>query len=982
MKRQKFLEAASVRFQRQPVYPALTDKTKAFFQSVIPFFHHPLCLKYPGLLLAPNGSPFTVSDLAVIAKEKPETTTEMLNELERQGVLVKELSAGALYCAFVAAIFNRHILAVQAGKQGGNPVLTKPKPEKIEKRTTDQSQNATIVDADDEFLTFSLKLPAFLFQSGQPVILHFETLIDGQNAQFTSTLPSLNKQEGMQQNKVLPTQYHKQEGMQYLKLLGMQQVNVLGKESNGDDSRTNGDSFETKEDTGFCVSETKNGESSVNVGNRLSYLAGNPNRPVFAASRTRHARGSHGSLREPVLSTNNTLRVLKPYLIKYNCETNVSRSLCEPGGAGGIFEKTSNSPDEPGVARPTTLPIHETKTVANLDSLTANRPEQLFSPGSGFDGGTVPIANRTERTPATTEPVAAETRPTAFAPVPRFEHSLPADPALEGNDAGSKKPFVLKVLPIPNPFSSHPDVAKGDPELAASLLNGGFPPTKTPSLTTHDRKHEETTPPSCAPPPPPYPVFLDDEPVSEWHAPSPSDFVGCPDVEDFDPAELYDETTPIEDFDPSDPAEMSEPDDEDFAPMFDPPEISSLKTVSTAPEAISDAKTTPNESLPTLMLQDASTGFKRPANAILNSTSEKVCAEFEANSILDQNSGQKPDRPIEKKNPGVEVVPVAVVAAEKPSNPDLVQVSLLAVDEAGPAEVPSSSKKVEKAEKPKRAKKAKKAENPDDPAQAEYLANYRRLLTFYGDKIKAKIPNYAAQGAAVKWLLQQGGYTPDECEQCLVDQFENWTKGSPSWLTVKAHIAAWKLRKENPVQPKPAPRQSRPFYDNRDDRRRDRAPSPTQQIHNIVRVVDSAADQVDLSDPDSIVPAPPVVEEVVIPCSVPNIDACLNMLRRFHAMAIHVKKTGGIPVTTNMNHVGANWVYAQCKFPLDLETLSFEEIEKRYRHHHARLATALTKQAQIGNGTPAQNPQSAQSAQSAHPVQKPQNATPKGVVNG
>jgi len=550
---------------------------------------------------------------------------------------------------------------------------------------------------------------------------------------------------------------------------------------------------------------------------------------------------------------------------------------------------------------------------------------------------------------------------------------------LEGNDAGTKKPFVLKVLPIANPFSSHPEAAKGDPELAKSLLNGGLLTTKTPSQTTRDRKHEETTPPSCAPPPPPCPVESVEAPVTTKRAPAPSDFVECPDVpnlEDFDPAELYDETTPIEDFDPSAPAGMIEPDDEDFAPMFDPPEIERLKMATTAPGAISDSKNTPDESLPTQVAQNASTGITAPAIAILNSTNEKLVAGFEGNPDLDQNSGQK----IEKKNPGVETVPV-VVATEKPSDPGPVQASLLATVEVEPVEVPAPSKET----KAKRAKKAKapKAEKPEDPAHAEYLANYHRMMEFYGDKIKAKIPNHAAQGQAVKWLLQQGGYTPDECEACLVDQFENWTKGSPSWLTVKAHIAAWKLRKENPVQPKPAPRQSRPFYDNRDDRRRDRPSSATQQINTIVRVVDTAANQVDLSDPNSIVPAPPVVEEAVIPCSVPNIDACLNMLRRFHAMAIHVKKTGGIPVTTNMNHVGANWVYAQCKFPLDLETLSFEEIEKRYRHHHARLATALTKQAQIGNGTPAQNPQLVHPAQ---PTPKPQpsqviipNTTPRGV---
>ena len=433
----------------------------------------------------------------------------------------------------------------------------------------------------------------------------------------------------------------------------------------------------------------------------------------------------------------------------------------------------------------------------------------------------------------------------------------------------------------------------------------------------------------------------------------------CPDVEDFDPAELYDENTPIEDFDPADRAGMSEPDSEEFAPIFDPLEIFNLET---APEAFSDSRNTLDEGLPIPYPENAPTVTTAPAIAILNPTSEKASTGFEAISNLNQ---------IEKKNPGVEVVP-GVVATEKPSSPAPVQAALPVTDEVEPVEIPSLSKKTEK---PKRAKKPKaaKTENPDDPAQAEYLANYHRLLKFYGDQIKAKIPNYAAQGAAVKWLLQQGGYTPDECEQCLVDQFENWTKGSPSWLTVKAHIAAWKLRKENPVQPKPAPRQSRPFYNNRDDRRHDRTPSPTQQINTIIRTVDATANQVDLSDPDSVVPAPPVVEQAVIPCSVPNIDACLNMLRRFHTAAIYAKKTGGIPATINMKHVGASWVYAQCKLPLDIETVSFEEIEKRYRHHHARLAAALTKQAQIGNGTSAQKPQSAQPAHST------QATTPKGV---
>ena len=501
MKPKKFLEAASVRFQSSPSYPMLSDQSRTFFLTVLPWFNHPHLQDTPGLLLTPDGSPVTIPELSSTTNQTPDDTLACIKELARHGFLTAA-ECGAVACPIATEVLSRHQFFVEAGKRGGNPRLkqgagnekkTTPYPTPLPNPSSKRAAKKQI-RTEGTFLKLNTPPPTASIPPTNPIYIK-----DTATGNMVNALDFAQIAKEMLAN--LGEFAFSIEGM-----MGGQPVSLKGSISPKNNPYANpqakgyanpetypSNNTQTYEKQGVSTEGFNGGlMGGLGVGLTPGVDGGvrgrvNPHferRLSRSHAYARHARGSHGSHREPILNTNNTLRVLEPYLIKYNCETNVSRSLCEPGGAGGIFEKTSNSLGEPNVARPTTLPAHETENLANLDSLTANRPEQLFSPGSGLDVGTFPTANRTDRTlasdlsfpvtdglptqiPLTVEPVAAEPRPTAFAPVPRFEHSLPANPALEGDDAASKKPFVLKVLPIPNPFSSHPDVAKGDPELAA-----------------------------------------------------------------------------------------------------------------------------------------------------------------------------------------------------------------------------------------------------------------------------------------------------------------------------------------------------------------------------------------------------------------------------------------------------------------------------------------------------------------------------------
>jgi DNA-binding transcriptional ArsR family regulator len=79
----------------------------------------------------------------------------------------------------------------------------------------------------------------------------------------------------------------------------------------------------------------------------------------------------------------------------------------------------------------------------------------------------------------------------------------------------------------------------------------------------------------------------------------------------------------------------------------------------------------------------------------------------------------------------------------------------------------------------------------DDGAAA---AAHREGMRFLGDRC-GPIPDAAAQGAALKWLLAH--YTLDECRACFDGLLaQGWRTARVSWLTVKKEIGSWVKRKE------------------------------------------------------------------------------------------------------------------------------------------------------------------------------------------
>lgn len=74
-------------------------------------------------------------------------------------------------------------------------------------------------------------------------------------------------------------------------------------------------------------------------------------------------------------------------------------------------------------------------------------------------------------------------------------------------------------------------------------------------------------------------------------------------------------------------------------------------------------------------------------------------------------------------------------------------------------------------------------------------SDHQRLMAWCAAKT-GPIPDGAAQGKAVKWLLEH--YAADDCEACwtwLANQ--SWRQTRISWLTVKSEIGAWKATQTN-----------------------------------------------------------------------------------------------------------------------------------------------------------------------------------------
>lgn len=68
--------------------------------------------------------------------------------------------------------------------------------------------------------------------------------------------------------------------------------------------------------------------------------------------------------------------------------------------------------------------------------------------------------------------------------------------------------------------------------------------------------------------------------------------------------------------------------------------------------------------------------------------------------------------------------------------------------------------------------------------------DHRTLMQFHFEHIKGPIADGAAQGAAIKWLLEH--YAPEILRKCYEFQLtENWRQGRVSWTTVKRDIGTW-----------------------------------------------------------------------------------------------------------------------------------------------------------------------------------------------
>lgn len=107
----------------------------------------------------------------------------------------------------------------------------------------------------------------------------------------------------------------------------------------------------------------------------------------------------------------------------------------------------------------------------------------------------------------------------------------------------------------------------------------------------------------------------------------------------------------------------------------------------------------------------------------------------------------------------------------------------------GQENVSSSSKKRTK------ATKGEVPPTPEPPTSPEHGEMIKTLSDLFGP-----IPDHAAQGAAVKWLLKY--YTKDDCVACLTFLAgEKWRTTSVSWLTVKKEIGNWKNKTTTPKRP-------------------------------------------------------------------------------------------------------------------------------------------------------------------------------------
>lgn len=80
--------------------------------------------------------------------------------------------------------------------------------------------------------------------------------------------------------------------------------------------------------------------------------------------------------------------------------------------------------------------------------------------------------------------------------------------------------------------------------------------------------------------------------------------------------------------------------------------------------------------------------------------------------------------------------------------------------------------------------------------EIELFKQREGLIAYLKDRLGGKpLPDLKMQKAAALWLLQHGGYTAEECKECLDSQLESEWREKADWKTVKQGIAQYQRKK-------------------------------------------------------------------------------------------------------------------------------------------------------------------------------------------
>lgn len=86
-----------------------------------------------------------------------------------------------------------------------------------------------------------------------------------------------------------------------------------------------------------------------------------------------------------------------------------------------------------------------------------------------------------------------------------------------------------------------------------------------------------------------------------------------------------------------------------------------------------------------------------------------------------------------------------------------------------------------------RSHNSSKSPKPAKSTEPKELTPFQQLMAHHAKHLAGPVPDGAAQGAAIKWILQN--FTPDLAIRKYDSQLdERWREGKVSWLTVKQEI--------------------------------------------------------------------------------------------------------------------------------------------------------------------------------------------------